>query len=151
MNATHASPDTRLQDIARVLSERVHPELVLLFGSRARGTERDDSDFDVMIVMRDGATVEPARAEAYSALRGLSLAVDVISRSVDDYLRYQSDPGYLDFMIAREGVLLYSSGAVPHLAHQRVREEPANEGGVCSTGNRSSSVPVSRSGTRAPS
>ena len=92
--------------------------------------ERDDSDFDVMIVMRDGASVEPARAEANSALCALSLAVDVITRSVDDYLRYQSDPGYLDFMIAREGVLLFSSGAVPQLLHRRVREEPTDEGGV---------------------
>lgn len=130
MNATHVSPDTRLQDIAHVLVERVHPELVLLFGSRARGTERVDSDFDVMIVVRDASAVEAARASAYEVLRALKLSVDVIARSVDDYARYQSDPGYLDFMIAREGVLLYASGAVPQLVHKRVREGPSDEGGV---------------------
>ena len=130
MIATHASPDTQLQDIARVLVARVRPELVLLFGSRARGTERADSDFDLMIVVRDGTVVETARAAAYDALRALPLSVDVIARSVHDYLRYQSDPGYLDFMVAREGVLLYASGTVPQLVHQRVREEPSNQGGL---------------------
>ena len=130
MIATHASPDTQLQDIARVLVARVRPELVLLFGSRARGTERADSDFDLMIVVRDGTVVETARAAAYDALRALPLSVDVIARSVHDYLRYQSDPGYLDFMVAREGVLLYASGTVPQLVQQRVREAPSNEGGV---------------------
>lgn len=108
----------------------MRPELVLLFGSRARGTERADSDFDLMIVVRDGTVVETARAAAYDALRALPLSVDVIARSVHDYLRYQSDPGYLDFMVAREGVLLYASGTVPQLVQQRVREAPSNEGGV---------------------
>ena len=130
MNATHVSPDTRLQDIARVLVERVRPELVVLFGSRAQGIEREDSDFDLMIVVGDGSVVETARAAAYDALRALPLSVDVIARSVDDYLRYQSDPGFLDFMVAREGVLLHASGAVPQLVQQRVREGPSNEGGV---------------------
>ena len=113
-----------------MLSERVGPELVLLFGSRAQGTEREDSDFDLMIVVRDGSVVETARAAAYDALRALPLSVDVIARSVHDYLRYQSDPGCLDFMVAREGVLLHASGAVPQLVQQRVREGPSDQGGL---------------------
>ena len=130
VNATHVSPDSRLQDIARALSERVRPELVLLFGSRAQGTEREDSDYDLMIVVRDPSSVEAARAAAYDALRALPLSVDVIARSVHDYRRYQSDPGFLDFMVARDGVLLYASGTVPQLVHKRVREEPSDQGGL---------------------
>jgi len=130
VNATDVSPDSHLQDIARVLSERVRPELVLLFGSRSQGTEREDSDYDLMIVVGDPCSVETARAAAYEALRAMQLSVDVIARSVDDYRRYQSDPGYLDFMVARDGVLLYASGTVPQLVQQRVREGPSNEGGV---------------------
>ena len=130
VNTTTVAPDSRLQDIARVLSDRVRPELVLLFGSRARGAEHEDSDYDLMIVVRDPSSVEAARAAAYEVLRAMQLSVDVIARSVDDYRRYQSDPGFLDFMVAREGVLLYASGTVPQLVQQRVREGPSNEGGV---------------------
>lgn len=113
-----------------MLSERVRPELVLLFGSRSQGTEREDSDYDLMIVVGDPCSVEAARVAAYEVLRAMQLSVDVIARSVDDYRRYQSDPGFLDFMVARDGVLLYASGTVPQLVHQRVREEPSNEGGL---------------------
>ena len=130
VNATHVSPDSRLQAIARVLVDRVRPELVMLFGSRGRGSGRADSDYDLMIVVRDASSVEATRAAAYEVLHAIPLPVDVLARSVDDYLKYQSDPGYLDFMIAREGVLLYSSGAVSQLVHQRVREGSSNEGGL---------------------
>lgn len=36
----------------------LHAERVILFGSRARGTERPDSDFDFIVVTRDFETVE---------------------------------------------------------------------------------------------
>lgn len=139
VNPTHVSPDSRLQDIAQVLADRVRPELVLLFGSRAHGTEHDDSDYDLMIVVRDPSSVESARASACEALRAMQFSVDVIARSVDEYRRYQSDPGYLDYMIAREGVVLYSSGAVSQIVHQRVRKEPSDQGGLAMWLTRASS------------
>ncbi len=114
--------DPILGTIGRVLAERVRPELVLLFGSRARGTARLDSDYDLMIVVRDPDAVEASRRVACDVLRALALPVDVLGRSVDEYLRRQHDPGFMDWMIAREGVVLFSTGAVPQRSQARVRE-----------------------------
>jgi len=116
----------RLERIVDAIRERVSPELILLFGSRARGDAREDSDYDLMLVLHDGADVERRRSDAYDALRAIRIGADVLATSVSDYQRHQHDPGFLDWLVSREGVLLYSSGAVPQHSPRpaRVREEP---------------------------
>jgi predicted nucleotidyltransferase len=59
----------RSQAIVRLLVPLVQPELILLFGSRASGSARPDSDYDVMLVLRDGADTDAQRNAADDALR----------------------------------------------------------------------------------
>jgi HEPN domain-containing protein/predicted nucleotidyltransferase len=48
-----------LADITRRIVEAVHPYKVILFGSRARGTPRADSDIDLLVIMdADGTSSE---------------------------------------------------------------------------------------------
>lgn len=121
-----ATAQPQLDRIVDAIRERVSPELILLFGSRARGDAREDSDYDLMLVLHDGADVERHRSDTYDALRAIGISADVLTASVSDYLRHQHDPGFLDWLVSREGVLLYSSGAVPQRSARpaRVREEP---------------------------
>jgi len=117
----------QFERIVDAIRERVSPELILLFGSRAGGVAREDSDYDLMVVLRDGNDVERNRRDACDALRVIGIGADVLVRSVSDYQRRQHDPGFLDWLVSREGVLLFSSGAVPQrsagLPSARVREE----------------------------
>ncbi len=117
---------SQLERIVDAIRDQTSPELILLFGSRALGGARDDSDYDLMVVLRDGSDIERARADACGALSAIGIGADVIVRSVSDYQRRQHDPGFLDWLVSREGVLLYSSGAVPQRSARpaRVREEP---------------------------
>ena len=130
MNVSTLSQSAVLQSIARVLAESVRPELVLLFGSRARGDAREDSDYDLMLVMRNDADLRDVRSQAYVVLRALGISVDVLAHTVDAYQRHQLDPGFIDWLIAREGVPVYSSGSIPQRAPSRVREGFAHEDGV---------------------
>ena len=115
----------RLERIVDAIRDRISPELILLFGSRATGHAREDSDYDLMVVLRDGSDLERGRRDAYDALHAIGAQVDVLVRSVSDYKRRQADPGFFDWLVSREGVLLYSSGAVPQrwAGPARVREE----------------------------
>ena len=114
-----------LEHIVDAIRDVVSPELVLLFGSRATGGAREDSDYDLMVVMRDGRDLERHRREACDALHTIGIPADVLVRSASDYQRRQSDPGFLDWLVSRQGVLLYSSGVVPQrsAAPARVREK----------------------------
>lgn len=41
-----------IRSYARAIAEEFHPEKIVLFGSHAYGTPRDDSDVDLLVVMR---------------------------------------------------------------------------------------------------
>jgi HEPN domain-containing protein/predicted nucleotidyltransferase len=112
--------------IVDAILAQVGAELIFLFGSRARGDARKDSDYDVMLVLPDGADVSHERGAAVRALWAIGLPVDVLARSAADYQRWQHDPGLLDWLVSREGLLLHTSGKVPRRSPRpaRVREEP---------------------------
>jgi len=61
-----------LQEIVRRLVEAIDPDRIILFGSRARGDARPDSNIDLLIV-KD--TDQPAYRRAIPAYRALSAMV----------------------------------------------------------------------------
>ena len=119
--------ELRLEQIVETIRGVVSPELVLLFGSRTEGRARHDSDYDLMVVLRDGNDLERGQRQIREALNAVGIPADVIVRSVSDYQRRQSDPGFLEWLIARHGLLLYSSNALPQRSAgvDVVRERPA--------------------------
>lgn len=63
---------------------------VVVYGSRARGTHRADSDLDVLLVIRD---LPRPRAERHALLRPIKQAVDQEHRQIRG-----SDPPYLSYL-----------------------------------------------------
>src|SRR6059036_378198 len=124
-----AAVDPQLDVIVTTIVPLLQPVLILLFGSRAATDEREpreDSDYDLMLVLRDDADVDAARNSAYGALRATHISADVLTRRVSDYERRQHDPACLEWLIARQGRLLYTSGALEKKsAPPRVRETPS--------------------------
>ena len=102
--------DTVLAEIVRRLVEAYQPERIYLFGSRARGDEGPDSDYDLMVIVADDAPPRRRRSRlAYEVLRGTGTAADILvcTRSWFDarlHLR-ASFPS----TIVREGRLLHAA------------------------------------------
>lgn len=68
------------------LVERYDPEEIWLFGSRAEGRARPDSDWDLLVVLPDD--VPPARLDllkAWEAVMDLRIPVDVIPCTRTDF------------------------------------------------------------------
>ena len=63
-----ASVDARLQPAIEGIVALVHPEAVLLFGSRARGDSDETSDWDLFVVLPDDAP--PGDRQAVRAASG---------------------------------------------------------------------------------
>src|SRR4051794_29511507 len=78
------------------LVARLRPCTIWLFGSRGRGDGREDSDFDILVVLSDGL---PEAAYSFSAvaepLIACGLAYDVVPCSWSDFLAEQGEPGSL--------------------------------------------------------
>jgi HEPN domain-containing protein/predicted nucleotidyltransferase len=118
--------DPMLEELTQTLVGRFHPDRVILFGSRARGDARDDSDYDIAVEIDAPATRELKLALEAEAKKALGSTVDVHLRRPGDIEAMAEDPGYVDWDIHREGVILYTS---PSRA-SHVRERPAPRSSV---------------------
>jgi predicted nucleotidyltransferase len=102
--------DARLAEIVRRLVETLQPERIYLFGSRARGEARPDSDYDLLVVVKE-RTDEGRDMEqrAYGAMWGLRAPVDIVVMTAD-YFEWMLDAAAsLPATVQREGRLLHAA------------------------------------------
>lgn len=93
--------------IARLVA-RLDPTRIYLFGSRAEGRARPDSDFDFLVVMPNDAPSERLTIDfAYEAKCGLGIAADVIPCTEAEFEAEKDEIGSLCRLAHRRGVLLY--------------------------------------------
>lgn len=101
--------DELLQEMIERLVAQLHPEEIILFGSRAWGTPRDDSDVDLLIILTaDADTVADYELQARRCLRGLGVAKDILVRTRDQIERYRDVPASLEAQVLSRGRVLYA-------------------------------------------
>ena len=99
-----------LQEVMR-RTRIVFPDVVrvLLFGSRARGDAREDSDFDLLVVIPI-APPGPARGvNLRLALRGLGASFDLLVMTAAEFERLQASQGSWQQAVLREAVVLHEA------------------------------------------
>ena len=93
------------RDLARVLGDRL--EQILLFGSRARGEARPDSDIDILVVVREDYDYADLIRRTSSIIAALSLRYDVvISRAFVSRERYEREQSPFLLNVRREGIAI---------------------------------------------
>ena len=92
-----------LDEAARRLVEKFHPEKVILFGSQAR----EQSDVDFLVIGRFQGERLRLMVEMDRALRGLGFPRDIIILTPEEYERDQRIPGTVARPASREGRTLY--------------------------------------------
>lgn len=105
-----------IREIAEALVEKVNPLKIILFGSFAKGSYTQDSDYDFYIIIDDSRNVNEATKDAYRA------SINVKKRPVDivvgtnSRFELKSKASYTQ-MVEREveqhGILLYDHAATP--------------------------------------
>jgi len=106
--------------VTRII-DQIDPEAIWLFGSRARGTHRPDSDFDLLVVtsLADGESGYDFD-RVYAPVLGTGVGCDVIPCRVDDFEREARSATGLVRAVLDEGVSLYDkSKAHQSLASRR--------------------------------
>ncbi len=106
------SADLRKELITRLVDE-FHPETIYLFGSHAWGQPREESDLDLLVIVRTSRQKPIQRAvRAQRSLRGVKASIDVLVKTRREFERYASVRASLEAQIAREGKLLYGRKAL---------------------------------------
>jgi len=85
-----------------------HPEMVILFGSHARGDARPDSDVDLLVVLEADGCVSEQRLDIRQALHDIPVPLDVIVTRPEDFSWRKDVVGTIEWPAAREGKVLYA-------------------------------------------
>ena len=100
-----------IREMVDTIVRETGPDTVILFGSRARGDARPDSDVDLLIVEREPFgplhSRRQATARLYLALRKLAMPKDLLLYSRDEFQRLKDSPHHIIGRARREGRVLH--------------------------------------------
>ncbi len=106
-----SSEETLLQQMVETIVREAAPETIILFGSRARGDARPDSDVDLLVVESEPFSPQRSRrkeaARLYMALRGLALSKDILLYSRDEFDHWKNSMNHVIGRARREGRVLH--------------------------------------------
>lgn len=89
------------------------PRAIWQFGSRARGDNDDDSDFDLLVVLPDGLAQEAYAPDRVAGpVVGCGLGYDIVPCSWSEFLKDRDVPGTLVHNAVTEGKAIYRDRAL---------------------------------------
>jgi uncharacterized protein len=105
MNAS----DKVLKRIVDIIVDSVSPNKIVLFGSRARGDARFDSDYDLLVVKSGLENERNVSRAIYRRMlnESIDVPIDIIAVDADRYERNKADPGLIYSSIENTGIVLY--------------------------------------------
>lgn len=105
---TLTAPNKKLlQEVTRRIVASVQPRRVLLFGSATHEQMNKDSDFDMLVVMRESAHRRQTAQKIYRNLHGAGIAVDIVVATEKDLKKYGGRSGTILKSALQEGRILY--------------------------------------------
>lgn len=94
----------------KILSESKEKILrLVLYGSRARGDARPDSDFDLLVVEKDPVSKRDEAERLRLVVGGLGVPVDVRVMGETEFEETKGVIGGIAYPASREGVILYET------------------------------------------
>jgi predicted nucleotidyltransferase len=99
-----------IREITRTIVDAFHPCRVILFGSRARGDYRQDSDIDLLVEMESTEPRWKRRLMVNSLFQNQWWPMDVLVYTPEEYDARKNGLATVIPYVEREGKLLYERG-----------------------------------------
>ncbi len=96
-----------LNEMVRRLVDIIHPDKVILFGSRARAEHRSGSDFDLLVIAESERPRHSRSAELYGVLKDIIVPTDIIVYTPHEVEEWSQVPQAFVTTVVREGRVLY--------------------------------------------
>ena len=109
MDALLAKQPPYLAEAVDRIVQKFHPIRIILFGSWARGSAREDSDLDLLVVLPKVEHKRKAAIEVLRALNGLPITKDVIVTTPKEIKERGQVIGNILRPALEEGKVIYES------------------------------------------
>ena len=94
--------------LLEAIVERWHPHQIWLFGSRVRGSDRAESDWDLLVVVPDGTPdSELGPRKVWDLRLAGGVPADIVPCAMSDFSEYRDVVNTLAYEAAHNGVLIY--------------------------------------------
>lgn len=98
-----------IEKVKQRLVGSFHPQRIILFGSRARGTADPRSDVDILVICRFQGKRRQLMLEMNRALSDLEYAFDILISTPEEFQRDRFIPGTISRYAHKEGKVLYET------------------------------------------
>ena len=96
-----------LREIVRRLVARLDPDKIILFGSRARGDSRAESDLDLLVIRDSEDPPHRRSARAYRAIGAIGVPKDILWYTPQEVEDWSGAVNHVISRALREGRVLY--------------------------------------------
>ena len=107
--------DTRqtpvVTEMVNRIAAHIHPQRIILFGSRARGEAANDSDYDLLIIEPSAEPRWRRTVPVYKLLAGMRVSKDIVWWTPDEIAEWQGVKSHFIQQALREGQVLYERPA----------------------------------------
>ena len=101
------APERVVEEMVSRITEQLHPQRIILFGSRARGQARSDSDFDLLIIAPSTEPRWRRTVPVYRLLAGLGVPKDIVWWTPEEVAEWRDVKSHFIHAAIREGRVLY--------------------------------------------
>lgn len=95
-----------LAEIVKKVVEEAVPDKIILFGSRAKGEQAKDSDYDIF-VLKSGVVHKRKLAQRIYLMLDVNVPVDVIVETPETFNELKDNPFLIYNEIAKYGQVVY--------------------------------------------
>lgn len=104
--------DKTLQTIKNRIVNSFHPDKIIIFGSRAKGSAAGDSDYDICVLKRGTYGRRRLAQNIYTKLFGVGASVDVIVETPDKFEELKDKKFLIYYNIAKFGRTIYEKEVI---------------------------------------
>lgn len=95
------------QLVINKIIDQVNPDKIILFGSRARGSNSDNSDYDICILKQNIPNKRELAQSIYKLLLGHSISIDIIVEKLDKFNELHDNKFLIYHEIKKHGLIIY--------------------------------------------
>jgi len=99
--------DNPLEKAIDIIVKVADPDKIILFGSRARGDSRKDSDYDLCVLKRNVEHRRKLAQKLYLSLYSVGEAIDVIVETPERFSDLKDNTFMIYKEIAKDGKVIY--------------------------------------------